>query len=134
MDLDRRSLLIASSLIAAAGIAGCGKTGNRTDVGYPSLTDGHPPDPSETFVLPYDKISFEAWGNLLPTSGQMATLYGDLNKPRAVPGGDEMESRLVQCTAFLCNGSDLCRCFRNVVGEQRKRILTILGDGELAEH
>ena len=59
MDLDRRSLLIASSLLAVAGIAGCEKSGHRTDRGFPSPVDGHGPDPSETFVLPYDKISFQ---------------------------------------------------------------------------
>ena len=80
MNLDRRSLLIASSLIAAAGLASC-DGGHHGSVGDPSPTDGHGPDPRETFVLPYDKISFEAWGNLPPDSGQMATLYGDLNKP-----------------------------------------------------
>ena len=80
MNLDRRSLLIASSLIAAAALAG-GEAGHRGSVGDPSPTDGHGPDPRETFVLPYDKISFAAWGNLPPDSGQMATLYGDLNKP-----------------------------------------------------
>lgn len=81
MNLDRRSLLIASSLVAATGIAGCGKSERHPAVGYPSLTDGHPPDPSETFVLPYEKIEFAAWGTLPPNSGQMATLYGDLNQP-----------------------------------------------------
>lgn len=81
MILDRRSLLIASSLLAAAGIGGCGTNGHRTDVNPPAVTDGHGPDPAETFVLPHDKISFQAWGNLPPDSGQMATLYGDLNKP-----------------------------------------------------
>jgi hypothetical protein len=46
------------------------------------LTGTHrdPPDPNETFVLPYDKITFEAWGDLPARSGEMAALYGDLNK------------------------------------------------------
>ena len=81
MDLDRRSLLIASSLLAAAGVAGCQSSQHRADTGNPSPTAGHLPDPRETFVLPYQKIAFEAWGNLPPNSGQMATLYGDLNRP-----------------------------------------------------
>jgi hypothetical protein len=56
MDLDRHSLLIASSLIAAAGLAGP-ETGHHSSIGDPPTTDGHGPDPRETFVLPYDKIS-----------------------------------------------------------------------------
>ena len=79
MDLDRRSLLIASSLLAAAGIAGC-KSNGHADAGYPSTPPGHGPDPSETFVLPYQQIAFASWGNLPPNSGQMSTLYGDLNQ------------------------------------------------------
>jgi hypothetical protein len=81
MDLDRRSLLIVSSLLAGTGIAGCAKNVDRPDIASPYATGGHPPDPRETFVLPYEKISFQAWSNLPPDSGQMATLYGDLNKP-----------------------------------------------------
>ncbi|MUL85319.1 MULTISPECIES: cupin domain-containing protein [unclassified Mycolicibacterium] len=80
MNHDRRSLLIASSLIAAAGLAGCG-SGHHDSIDDPSPTDGRGPDPRETFVLPYDKVSFQGWGKLPPHSGQMATLYGDLNKP-----------------------------------------------------
>ena len=81
MNLDRRALLIASSWLAVAGVAGCENRGHGTDHASPSSTDPHPPNPSETFVLPYDKISFEPWANVPPDSGQMSTLYGDLNKP-----------------------------------------------------
>jgi hypothetical protein len=81
MDLDRRLFLICSSLLAAGGIAGCEKTRAPVEHGDPPPPDGHPPDPRETLVEPYDKISFAAWGDLPPDSGQMATLYGDLNKP-----------------------------------------------------
>lgn len=55
VEVDRRSLLIASFLMA--GIAGCGANGRA------GATPAHPlasPDPNETFVLPYDKIGFEA--------------------------------------------------------------------------
>jgi hypothetical protein len=78
MNLDRRSLLIATFLTAS--VAGCGTS--RTG-GQPIFTTGsHPgPDPRETFVLPYTKMSFETWANLPPRSGEMVTLYGDLNKP-----------------------------------------------------
>lgn len=39
------------------------------------------PDPAQTFVLPYGQILFQPWGNLPPHSGEMAKLYGDLDKP-----------------------------------------------------
>src|ERR1700719_4767978 len=78
MNLDRRSLLIATVLTTA--VAGCGPSSRPA---LPIATSGsHPgPDPTETFVLPYDKISFATWASLPPGSGEMATLYGDLNKP-----------------------------------------------------
>jgi hypothetical protein len=79
MDLDRRALLIAPLLLAAIG--GCAKSGNGGDSHSPILTPRALPDPTQTFVLPYDKIAFEAWGNLPPGSGEMAMLYGDFNKP-----------------------------------------------------
>jgi len=78
-ELDRRSLLIASPLLLAAvasgdhpGISGDIKSAPAPETG---------PDPRETFVLPYDRISFESWGNLPPHSGEMAMVYGDFNKP-----------------------------------------------------
>jgi len=63
--MQRRTLLIApvlSSLFAAAASAS-------------SI------DPHDTFVLPADRIVFRRWGNLPPDSGEMAPLYGDLDKP-----------------------------------------------------
>jgi hypothetical protein len=81
MDVDRRSLLIASQLIAVAGLAGCGKSSHPTNPDVPMLAGGHRPDPTETFVLPYDRISFGDWGHLPAHSGEMAPLYGDLDKP-----------------------------------------------------
>jgi hypothetical protein len=47
---------------------------------YTATAHAHAPDPNETFVLPHDQMTFEAWGGLPPGSGEMATLYGDLNK------------------------------------------------------
>ena len=79
MDLDRRSILIAPFLMAA--IAGCEKSGNGPDIGFPAIAHADPPNPHDTFVLPYDKMTFEPWGNLPPGSGEMAMLYGDFNKP-----------------------------------------------------
>jgi hypothetical protein len=77
MDLDRRSLLAATLLIT---VAGCEKRTDGPNVNSASATQLHIPDPNETFVLPHDKITFEAWGNLPPRSGEMAMLYGDFNK------------------------------------------------------
>jgi hypothetical protein len=77
-ELTRRSVMVAPVLLAA--IAGCGKAGN-SNIGPLGIAHAAPPDPLETFVLPYDKIVFEPWGNLPPGSGQMAMLYGDFNKP-----------------------------------------------------
>lgn len=82
MALDRRGLLALSSLLAAAGVAGCGN--DAPPPAKPALIPppgGPRPDPRQTFVLPYGDISFAAWGGLPPDSGQMAALYGDLNKP-----------------------------------------------------
>jgi hypothetical protein len=79
MELDRRKLLAAPLLMAA--IAGFGSLGNCLGLSPLAVANSAPPDPNETFVLPYDDVSFEAWGNLPSSSGEMATLYGDLNKP-----------------------------------------------------
>jgi hypothetical protein len=77
MDVRRRSVLIAPFVIA---IAGCARsTGGNPPT--PVASDPHPPNPSETFVLPSNDITFQDWGNLPANSGQLATLYGDLNKP-----------------------------------------------------
>jgi hypothetical protein len=78
VELTRRSMVLAPVLLAA--IAGCGKAGN-SEIGPLGIAHAAPPDPFETFVLPYDKIVFEPWGNLPPGSGEMAMLYGDFNKP-----------------------------------------------------
>jgi len=71
MDLNRRSLLAAPLLLAAVA----------PSLTSPAIARADPPDLRETFVLPLDEMSFEAWGNLPRGSGEMATLYGDLNEP-----------------------------------------------------
>jgi hypothetical protein len=38
-------------------------------------------DPTQTFVLQQDEIRFQPWEGLPPESGEIATLYGDLNQP-----------------------------------------------------
>ena len=77
LQLDRRSLLIASLLMA--GVGG-GEVSGRAGA-TPAYPSG-PPDPGETYVLPYDKIAFGPWSSNVPAgSGEIATLYGDLNKP-----------------------------------------------------
>ena len=78
MNFDRRSLLIATFCAAAVGYD---ITASGPDIGGGGIAHADPPDPNETFVLPYDKITFETWGNLPPRSGEMAMLYGDFNKP-----------------------------------------------------
>jgi hypothetical protein len=76
-DFSRRSVIVAPVLLAA--IAGSGKAGGL-DFGPFGVAHAAPPDPLETFVLPYDKVVFESWGDLPPGSGEIAMLYGDLNK------------------------------------------------------
>jgi hypothetical protein len=79
VDVDRRSLLVGTLLMA--GIAGCASERTRPVVNSITVSHRDPPDPNETFVLPYDKITFETWGDLPARSGEMAALYGGLNKP-----------------------------------------------------
>jgi hypothetical protein len=43
--------------------------------------EASPIDPKETFVLQHDDIKFEPWGKLPPGSGEMAKLYGDVDRP-----------------------------------------------------
>jgi hypothetical protein len=92
MESNRRSLLMAAPLLLSALAAKDktvkadepGKIGRPGDVADLPLSPSPPasgPDPAETFVLPYDHMAFEAWGNLPAGSGEMAPLYGDLNQP-----------------------------------------------------
>jgi hypothetical protein len=78
-ESNRRSLLMAAPLLLAAMAAGDkgGKAG-EIKLAPPPETG---PDPSETFIQPFDQIDFQPWGNLPPRSGEMAKLYGDFNKP-----------------------------------------------------
>jgi hypothetical protein len=71
MDLNRRSLLAAPLLLAAVA----------PGMTSPAIAHADPPNPEDTFVVPLDQMSFEAWGNLPRGSGEMASLYGDLNEP-----------------------------------------------------
>ncbi|HZA08862.1 tat pathway signal sequence [Mycobacterium sp.] len=83
LDLSRRSVLWAPLVLAAAGcMSHAQQPGNRpvSSTG-PVSGNGGGPDPNETFVLPYEHIAFAPWGDIPPASGEMATLYGDLNKP-----------------------------------------------------
>jgi hypothetical protein len=77
VNLGRRAALLTPLL---ATIAGCGE---RVDLSVADVmpTPRRGPDPHETFVLPYDRIKFEPWGDVPAHSGEMAMLYGDLNKP-----------------------------------------------------
>ena len=82
MESNRRSLLLAAPLLLAAVAGGdkSDKTGKPTDIKLSAAPESGP-DPAETFVLPYNEIGFQPWGNLPPGSGEMAMLYGDFNKP-----------------------------------------------------
>jgi hypothetical protein len=65
VSLDRRLLLMTPLLSAFLAPA----------------VDASPINPRETFVLQANQIRFQDWGNLPPHSGEMAKLYGDINKP-----------------------------------------------------
>ena len=74
-NVGRRSVLLAAVALAAAG---CADYHNHSAVQPRSALGG--PDPNETFVLPYEHMTFRSWGDVPPGSGEMASLYGDLNK------------------------------------------------------
>ncbi|MEE6177303.1 tat pathway signal sequence [Mycobacterium sp. 050134] len=84
MEPNRRALLVAAPLMLAAFAATEAalepEPAAKADVALsPPPENG--PDPAETFVLPFDRIAFESWGNLPAHSGEMAKLYGDFDKP-----------------------------------------------------
>jgi hypothetical protein len=63
--MERRAFLLSSLMLALT--AGRG--------------EASPIDPAQTFVLQRDQIKFGPWGGLPPGSGEIAKLYGDLDKP-----------------------------------------------------
>jgi hypothetical protein len=63
--MERRAFLLSSLMLALT--AGRG--------------EASPIDPAQTFVLQRDQIKFGPWDGLPPGSGEMAKLYGDLDKP-----------------------------------------------------
>src|SRR5215469_11591939 len=63
ISIERRLLLIAPVLSALVKNAGAGEINSR-----------------ETFVLQPNDIQFKPWQGLPPASGEMAMLYGGLNK------------------------------------------------------
>ena len=65
IDLNRRLIMLTSMLSAFA----------------PELAQASPIDANETFVLPREQITYEPWSAGPPHSGEMAALYGDVNKP-----------------------------------------------------
>src|ERR1700752_4298286 len=79
MEVERRSLLAAAPLMMA-GMAAGDKTAKLDNIKLAPAPEAGP-DPSETFVQPYQDTTFEPWGNLPPHSGEMAKLYGDFNSP-----------------------------------------------------
>jgi hypothetical protein len=69
VSLERR--LILRLLLMAPLLSAFGTT----------ATEASPINPSETFVLEPRRIQFKPWQGLPSASGEMAMLYGDLNKP-----------------------------------------------------
>jgi hypothetical protein len=65
IDLNRRLILLTSMVSAFA----------------PEMAHASPIDAHETFVLPREQITFKPWTAGPPHSGEMAPLYGDVNKP-----------------------------------------------------
>jgi hypothetical protein len=65
VSLERRLLLLAPLLSAFSTTA----------------AEASPINPGETFVLEPGQIQFKPWQGLPFASGEMAMLYGDLNKP-----------------------------------------------------
>ncbi len=63
--MERRAFLLSSMMLALT--AGRG--------------EASPIDPAQTFTLQRDQIKFGPWDGLPPGSGEMAKLYGDLDKP-----------------------------------------------------
>jgi hypothetical protein len=63
--MERRAILLSSIMLALAS----------------GRAWASPINPQETFVLQRDQIKFAPWTGVPPDSGQMAQLYGDLNKP-----------------------------------------------------
>jgi hypothetical protein len=64
-NMERRAFLLSSMMLALAG----GRAAASTI------------DPKQTFVLQRDQIKFAPWTGVPSDSGEMASLYGDLNKP-----------------------------------------------------
>ena len=69
VSLERRLLL--RLLLIAPLLSAFGST----------AAEASPINPSETFVLQPGQIQFKPWQGLPSASGEMAMLYGDLNKP-----------------------------------------------------
>jgi len=120
MDLDNRSLLAATPLMA---VAGCEKRTDGPTVDSTSTTQPHIPDPNETFVVPHDKMSFEVLGNLPPRSGEMALLYGDFNKQGPYLVMMRWNPGWFSAPTYVCHRSDLRRRVWHLVCQQRERFL-----------
>ena len=54
----------------------------------PSTAEATEIDPKQTFVLQRDGIRFAPWAGLPPGSGEMAKLYGDIDRPGPGAGYD----------------------------------------------
>ena len=106
--LTRRTALV-SALVAGMPLAFSSRRAEAAAI-----------DPKETIVVLPDDIKWTVWTGLPPHSGEMATLYGGLDKPGLLPRLDEMVSGLHERPAQLCDGSAVCRHVGHMVGEQRR--------------
>ncbi len=68
-DLNRRLVLLTSMLATLAPASG-----------FASSIDAR-----QTFVLPRGQIVYEPWTGGPPHSGEIAPVYGDVNKPGLYP-------------------------------------------------
>jgi hypothetical protein len=66
----RRELVLFTPFLAALLLSGLRRPAMASKI-----------DPSQTAITFTDSIKWTAWEGLPPRSGEMATLYGDLNKP-----------------------------------------------------
>jgi NAD-dependent dihydropyrimidine dehydrogenase PreA subunit len=120
MDLDRRSLLVAAFLTAA--VAGCEKNANGQAIDSISTTDPIPRSQRNLCATPRQN-GIRCLGRLAATKRRNGNALRRSQQARPVSSSDEMASRLVQRTTYLCDRSSLRRRVRHLVGQQWERFL-----------
>ena len=107
--LTRRTALLAP-LLAALPLAFSGRRAEASEI-----------DPKETIITLPEAVKWVAWSGLPAHSGEMATLYGGLDKPGPYVVLMKWYPGFMQRPAQLRDGSPVCRGVGHVVGEQRRR-------------